>query len=435
MRVQKKERNHYYLAALFVVTCILYFCASVKAEAAEYNLSLNDDWVDGAIVEPKSADFYDFSLPSAGAVTITYQGWNIVDSYYRILSEDWATEYYKCEVYYSSDTDPKTNSVTLMLEAGNYCVKIEGYGNHTGAYRLKGSFDPAENNETEPNNGFDAAMPLAGNTRITGLLSVQDRVDFYQIQVPSTQNVTITYTGMIKDSYYSIWNSDYVQVDRKELYYCSEESPLTGTLEVTLERGTYYIKIEPYGNNTGRYYLKWSGKKAAIPVSSIRISGRKDLTVGQSLRLTASASPANATNRAVKWTSSNKSIATVSSNGTVKARQAGSVTITATAKDGSKAKKSVTILVKPKKMTAPNLKRAGSGKLAVTWKKQAGVSGYQIQYSLKQNMKSSKTIRTGNVNNRTISNLKKNKIYYVRIRAYYKNANGAWSSVKRMRVK
>jgi hypothetical protein len=56
------------------------------------------------------------------------------------------------------------------------------------------------------------------------------------------------------------------------------------------------------------------------------------LSVNSIVTLTAAVSPANATNKAVIWTSDNESVATVS-NGTVIAMAAGTATITVTAED------------------------------------------------------------------------------------------------------
>ena len=56
---------------------------------------------------------------------------------------------------------------------------------------------------------------------------------------------------------------------------------------------------------------------------------------GETLQLTATVSPSNTTNKTVTWTSSNNSVATVSNNGLVTAKSAGSATITATTADGS----------------------------------------------------------------------------------------------------
>lgn len=59
------------------------------------------------------------------------------------------------------------------------------------------------------------------------------------------------------------------------------------------------------------------------------------LTVGQKLTLTATVAPADATNKLVNWTSDNETVATVA-NGVVRAKKAGSATITVTTVDGNK---------------------------------------------------------------------------------------------------
>ena len=64
--------------------------------------------------------------------------------------------------------------------------------------------------------------------------------------------------------------------------------------------------------------------------------------------LKAVVSPASAANRKVTWKSSNKKIATVNSKGKVTAKKAGTVKITATAKDGSKKKAVIKIKIRKK---------------------------------------------------------------------------------------
>ena len=69
------------------------------------------------------------------------------------------------------------------------------------------------------------------------------------------------------------------------------------------------------------------------------------LTVGQSLQLTSTITPSNATDKTVSWTSSNTSVATVTSEGYVVAKAAGSATITCSANDGSGKKATCSITV------------------------------------------------------------------------------------------
>ncbi|UPZ16944.1 Ig-like domain-containing protein [Flavobacterium humidisoli] len=86
---------------------------------------------------------------------------------------------------------------------------------------------------------------------------------------------------------------------------------------------------------------------AAIPVSSVAVSPTSaSLYAGNTQQLSATISPANATNKNVTWSSSNNAIATVNSSGLVTAVSAGTATITATTQDGNKTA-SATITVNP----------------------------------------------------------------------------------------
>jgi uncharacterized protein YjdB/glycosidase len=86
---------------------------------------------------------------------------------------------------------------------------------------------------------------------------------------------------------------------------------------------------------------------AAIPIASVAVSPTSaSLYAGNTQQLTATISPANATNKNVTWTSSNTTIATVNSSGLVTAVSAGTAMITATTQDGNKTA-SATITVNP----------------------------------------------------------------------------------------
>ncbi len=105
-----------------------------------------------------------------------------------------------------------------------------------------------------------------------------------------------------------------------------------------------------------------------VKVKKVSVSApSKQIAAGKNVALTASVTPKNASKKSVKWSSSNENYATVNSKGVVAAKPAGkgkTVTITATARDGSKkyghvrikimkyAVKKVTIKNKPKTLKA-----------------------------------------------------------------------------------
>ena len=84
--------------------------------------------------------------------------------------------------------------------------------------------------------------------------------------------------------------------------------------------------------------------------------------------------------------------------------------------------------------------KKGKKSFTATWKSVANVDGYEIQYSLKKNMKKAKTKSVASSKKKLkVKKLKAKKKYYVRIRAY-KVINGkkqysAWSAKKKVKTK
>jgi uncharacterized protein YjdB len=115
--------------------------------------------------------------------------------------------------------------------------------------------------------------------------------------------------------------------------------------------------------------------KPVVKVTKVSITAKtKVVAKGKSITLKATVSPTNATNKKVKWTTSNSKVATVSSTGKVTAKSKGTAVITATATDGSSKRASVTIKVTQpvtkvvikkgnKKVTSLNLKRKATVQL------------------------------------------------------------------------
>lgn len=101
-----------------------------------------------------------------------------------------------------------------------------------------------------------------------------------------------------------------------------------------------------------------------------------------------------------------------------------------------------TFKINPTKVTVRNVKRAGSGKMKVTWQKHSTqTTGFQIQYGTSSTFKNVKTttVSGSKATTKTIKKLKKGKKYYVRVRAY-KTVNkvkyySSWSSKKYVKIK
>ena len=84
---------------------------------------------------------------------------------------------------------------------------------------------------------------------------------------------------------------------------------------------------------------------AGIPLESISLPEKEEIELGNTLTLTPTFNPENATNKTVTWTSSDESVATVDNNGKVTSKKIGSTTITVASQDGNK-KATCTVTVK-----------------------------------------------------------------------------------------
>ena len=84
------------------------------------------------------------------------------------------------------------------------------------------------------------------------------------------------------------------------------------------------------------------------------------------------------------------------------------------------------------------VKKSKTCKVTLSWKKVTGAKGYQLQYALNKKFKKKKSIQTKKTKY-TIKKLKKNKTYYIRVRAYKMNGRkkvyGKWSKVKKVKIK
>ena len=140
-----------------------------------------------------------------------------------------------------------------------------------------------------------------------------------------------------------------------------------------------------------------------------------------------------------------KKVATVDKKGkvTVKGYGQTKITITSAAKGKyPKAKKTITLTVKPVKTKIASVKSTKSKNMVVKWKKDTKATGYVIQYSTDKKFKKgvkTVTITKNKTTSKTIGKLKGGKNYYVRVCAYKKSngkqIKGSYSAVKSIKVK
>lgn len=158
--------------------------------------------------------------------------------------------------------------------------------------------------------------------------------------------------------------------------------------------GTAVITATSKVNSNIKISLTVTVKNLPAP-TSLTISGARSVDKGGSIQLSVSPYP-SASSAAVTWSSSNKKIATVDSNGVVRGVKAGSVTITATSTAKKTVKATYTVSVSdPDSPTAITLNTASfTMETGATFQLEAGVLPAGCKYSsLKYTSSSTRVLR------------------------------------------
>lgn len=284
--------------------------------------------------------------------------------------------------------------------------------------------------------GTDTTPPTVSNHKVSNLSK-----DGFKVSCTVSDNVAVSYVDfLIWPDANGNWNPTY----QRATISGNTASCYVKTSEHHEYEGNYAVHLQAYdesGNMTYGYFdwinvKKGNTSNPAIEKKSQTISANSFIkTVGNKAFSIAAKTSGNGK---LTYKSSNSKIVTVSSNGKVAIKGAGIVTITIKASETSTYKaatKQITVTVKPKTVKISSLSNKKSKKLVVKWKRNSGVSGYQIQYSTNSGFSGAKTmtIRSNKTLSKTLPVIK-GKTYYVRIRTYKGNLYSAWSSSKKLKI-
>lgn len=220
----------------------------------------------------------------------------------------------------------------------------------------KTASNPISFYEKEPNNNISQANIVDHNYRGQSYYLYGTITNYYfdldyfrfDVAIPGTFDLLGIWVG---DYFDRGWDDDlaFCLRDANDNYIAWARLGQVGSsihrhLRAEVEPGTYYIMVmqvsnykylyvgEPYGIS-----VEFEPSTQTIPVTSVSLN-KSSITLNQGATetLSASVSPTNATNRSVTWSSSNTSVATVSSTGQVAAVNPGTAVITVRTNDSNK---------------------------------------------------------------------------------------------------
>ena len=172
---------------------------------------------------------------------------------------------------------------------------------------------------------YSANNQVKASCKVTVIKSVTGvKLNYSSVTLNKNKKLTLKATIKPSDAYYQ-------QVTWKSSNYDVADVSSSGTVKA---KSPGYAEITVKTKDGG--YKAVCRVLVVQPVKSVSITVSDSyVDIGKKLQLKAVVKPSNATNKSVVWSSSNKSVAKVSSKGVVTGLKAGTVTITATTVSGS----------------------------------------------------------------------------------------------------
>jgi alpha-amylase len=160
-----------------------------------------------------------------------------------------------------------------------------------------------------------------GGTTVVAVSSVSVSPSSVSLQVGGSRQLSATVSPSNATDRTVSWSSSDVSV----------ASVSSSGVVKALKAGSATVTAKAGGRSASASVVVKAAGSVTVPVSMVSVSGSKTVSVGSSVRLSATVSPANATNKTVVWGSLDPSVATVGADGTVTGVKAGSTRVVATA--------------------------------------------------------------------------------------------------------
>ena len=268
---------------------LVFFNASVasfatgKSTADATPVTLGID-VSGTITESNNLDYYQFTLESAGKVTITTTA-DMKWIRYSIFDNN-ANKLWSDEPRWNDVTQIINTSTDLDLTRGTYYFAVQKSSDYTGHYSFKIAFTNADESFSESQNGSDneikSAHAINLNTSYTGQIAQNDDRDFYKFTLPSSGRIVLSSTANMEWIYYHIYDCNGNEVFSSNPRWNDTLKTINTNDTIDLIQGDYIFGVSK-DNKTGTYSFKIDFTSA-----NENFSGNNDINTAANISLNAS---------------------------------------------------------------------------------------------------------------------------------------------------
>lgn len=417
-----------------------------------------DEIYNGQIAINDAQDFYRLALTSSGCVVLSATA--KMEYVYFYLYDDAGKQIWFNNPHWNTTTHEIVINPELRLKPGIYYIAVKQYSNRVGRYTFNLSFENAMESfeETGSDDVIDWPNEITTNITYRGQLGINDTHDFYAFTLSENMDLTIRLVAGCEYINITMYDDAGKQMWSSAPHWNTVKKQVDFSKETTLSAGSYRLCVHQNGKRTAAYTLELIKPDEKTPEPTNTVEPAVEPTAAPDEEPGFETVSINACD---VWPIPSKVYSgkyikpepTVTYGGSLLAKgydyvvsysnnkEIGVATVTIKGIGSFEGKIQTTFTIKPKAVKLTKLS-AGKNQLKVNWKKGVGgVTGYQLQYSLKRNFTTIKEvmINKGSTIKTTLKNLKSKKTYYVRIRAFKKIGSkkyySKWSEVLSKKTK
>ena len=228
--------------------------------------------VSGSITSTNEADYYKFTIPTSGKITLDVTAYIQTSAYYIYDSEYNRVWLYGTfgNVSWNDTTKVMKFSENIDLTSGTYYLLVKQYNATTGNYNFKMNFSSANESFKETlngnNNDFNHASYASLGNNYKGQIANNDDSDYYKFTLSTSGKITLDVTAYIQTSAYYIYDSEYNRVWLYGTFGNVSWNDTTKVMKfsenIDLTSGTYYLLVKQYNATTGNYNFKMNFSSA-----------------------------------------------------------------------------------------------------------------------------------------------------------------------------
>ena len=206
------------------------------------SLALNGS-VPGQIDPDDDIDYFEVVVVQSGVLTVSTSGG--LDTVGQLEDNVGSTIGYNDDI---SNTDHNF-SISMMVTAGTYCVRVTSFDENTGDYVVSAKFSTDDHGNTRA-----VASSLALDGSVAGHIAPGNDIDYFEVVVVRPGTLTVSTSGgldtigQLEDGVGSVIgsNDDINNTNRNF------------SISVVVPVGRYYVRVTSYRNATGNYTINAS---------------------------------------------------------------------------------------------------------------------------------------------------------------------------------